>query len=180
MATRGVFRRLRSVDCVKIRNHLLRLDHEDRVLRFGGHLSDAHIAAYCERLDWSRALVLGYVAGGKVGGLGQLQLVGDGWPREAELAVSVERRFQNRGVGSELLRRIVVAARNRLIRRIHMVCLMDNARALRLARRLDGIVSFRNGEAEARLEPSWPTWWTWLEETLGVAPVPGAALRLPR
>jgi ribosomal protein S18 acetylase RimI-like enzyme len=179
MATRGVFRRLWRREHAGMRDHLLRLDDRDRTLRFGGHVSDAYIADYCERLDWSRAVVLGYVIGGKLRGLGQLQLVGDGWPREAELAVSVERRYQSRGVGSELLRRLVIAARNRLIRRLHMVCLMDNARALRLARRLDGVVSLRNGEAEARLEPPWPTWWTWLEETLAAALVPGAPLRLP-
>jgi ribosomal protein S18 acetylase RimI-like enzyme len=166
MAARGVIRRLWSGERDQIRDHLLRLDGDDRVLRFGGYASDAHIAGYGERLDWSRLLVVGYVTGGEVRGLGQLEPIGAGWPRAAELAVSVERLFQSRGIGTALLRRLVIAARNRLIERVHMVCLMDNGRAVRMARRLDGALHFHDGAAEARIEPPWPTPWTWLEETL--------------
>ena len=43
---------------------------------------------------------------------------------------------------------------------------MDNGRAVRLARRLDGAPHFDGGVAEARIEPPWPTPWTWLEELL--------------
>jgi ribosomal protein S18 acetylase RimI-like enzyme len=174
-AVRGVIRRLWPGERARIRAHLLRLDREDRVLRFGGYLSDAHIAAYCERLDWSRSLVMGYVVRGKVRGLGQLELI-VGSTRVAELAVSVERPFQNRGVGTALLRRVVIAARNRLIERIHMVCLMDNGRAVRMARRLEGALRFRHGEAEATIEPPWPTPWTWLEELLSEHPSGGIDL----
>ena len=172
MATRSVIRRLGTGERDEIRGHLLRLDHEDRVFRFGGYASAAHIAAYCERLDFSRVLAFGYATGGEVRGLGQLELIGAGWPRAAELAVSVERPFQNRGIGTALLRRVVVAARNRLIRRLHMVCLMDNGRAVRMARRLDGALHFHDGAAEARIEPPWPTPWTWLEEALLDTAVP--------
>ena len=166
MAMRGVIRRLWVGERDKIRDHLLRLDEADRVLRFGGYASAAHIAAYCARLDWSRVLVGGYVTGGAMRGLGQLELIGAGWPRAAELAVSVERPFQNRGIGTALLRRLVVVARNRLIERVHMICVIDNGRAVRMARRLNGALHFRTGEAEARIEPPWPTPWTWLEELL--------------
>jgi GNAT superfamily N-acetyltransferase len=166
MAICGLIRRLWVGERDKIRDHLLRLDDEDRALRFGGYASAAHIAAYCARLDWSRVLVVGYVTGGEVRGLGQLELIGAGWPRAAELAVSVERPFQNRGIGTALLRRLVVAARNRLIERVYMICVIDNGRAVRMARRLDGALHFHSGEAEARIELPWPTPWTWLEELL--------------
>ena len=118
------------------------------MLRFGGYASAAHIAAYCERLDWSRVLVVGYVTGGEVRGLGQLELIGNAWPRAAELAVSVERPFQNRGIGTALLRRLVIAARNRLIEQIYMLCLIDNGRAVRMARRLDGTLHFCNARRQ--------------------------------
>jgi GNAT superfamily N-acetyltransferase len=166
MATRGVIRRLWAGERDQVRDHLLRLDAEDRQLRFGGYASTAHIAAYCEGLEWSRGLVLGYVVTGQVRGIGELKLLTDSSSRAAELAVSVERPFQNRGVGSALLRGLVVAARNRLIARIHMVCLIENGRAVRMARRLDGALVFDGGEAEALIEPPWPTPRTWLEELL--------------
>jgi RimJ/RimL family protein N-acetyltransferase len=166
MATRSVIRRLCARERDQVRDHLLRLDGADRVRRFGGYASAEHIAAYCERLDWSRVVVLGYVTGGEVRGLAQLELIRTSGPRAAELAVSVERPFQNRGIGTALLRRLVIAARNRLIERIYMVCLIDNGRAVRMARRLDGALQFHDGTAEARIEPPWPTPWTWLEELL--------------
>ena len=56
MARRAVIRRLGIGERERIRDHPLRLEGEDRLLRFGGHASDPHIAAYCERLDWSRVL----------------------------------------------------------------------------------------------------------------------------
>ena len=49
---------------------------------------------------------------------------------------------------------------------------MDNGRAVRLARRLDGAVHFHHNAAEARIEPPWPTPWTWLEEALLDTAVP--------
>lgn len=55
-ASRAVIRRLGIGERERIRDHLLRLEGEDRLLRFGGHASDAHIAAYGERLDLSRLL----------------------------------------------------------------------------------------------------------------------------
>jgi RimJ/RimL family protein N-acetyltransferase len=169
----GAIRRLWPSELSKVRDHLLRLGRDDRLLRFGNHASAARITAHCARVDWSRGLILGYVTGGKARGIGELALLGTGWPRAAELAVSVERRFQNRGIGTALLRRLVVAARNRLIERIHMVCLIDNGRAVRMARRLDGTMRVTQGEAEARIEPPWPTPWTWLEEALPESTVPG-------
>jgi ribosomal protein S18 acetylase RimI-like enzyme len=165
MPTRGVIRRLWPGERNLVRDHLLRLEAEDRQMRFGGYAS-ASLAAYCEGLAWSHGLLLGYVVAGQVRGLGELKLIGNGSPKAAELAVSVERPFQNRGIGTALLRRLVVSARNRLIDHIHMVCLIENGRAVRMARRLDGVLRFRDGEAEAVIEPPWPTLWTWLEEAL--------------
>jgi len=170
--TPGAIRRLWSSERAKVRDHLLRLGRDDRLLRFGGHASAASIAAYCDRIDWERAIVTAYVIGDEARGIGELTPIGAGWPRVAELSVWVERAYQSRGIGTALLRRLVVLGRNRLIERLHMVCLMDNGRALRMARRLDGALRFDHGEAEARIEPPWPTSWTWLEEALEFA-LPG-------
>jgi hypothetical protein len=38
-----------------------------------------------------------------------------------------------------------------------MICLIDNDGILRMARRLDGRLSFEHGAALARIEPPWPT-----------------------
>jgi ribosomal protein S18 acetylase RimI-like enzyme len=172
MAVAGPLRRLWADERGKVCEHLLRLDGEDRLRRFAGYFSDAQIETYCASLDWGRALIVGYVVDGEVRAIGELKPMPDGWSSAAELAVSVERRFQNRGVGTALLRRLIVAARNRFIPRLRMICLMDNARVQHLARKLDGRLIFDQGEVEARIEPPWPTWWTLLEETVDATPVP--------
>jgi GNAT superfamily N-acetyltransferase len=165
----GSIRRLRAAERDKVRDHLLRLDGEDRQLRFGGYASPARIAAYCAELDLRRALILGYLVEGEVRAIGELKPLAGSGPRAAEIAISVERPYQGRGVGSRLLRRLVIAARNRLFERLYMVCLIDNGRMVRLARRFDSRLNVDHGEVEARIEPPWPTWWTVLEETLDEA-----------
>ena len=69
----------------------------------------------------------------------------------------------------------MTAARGRLSERLHTICLMDNGRAVRVARPLDGALRFDHGEAQARIEPPWPPPRTWLEEALLGAAVPGVA-----
>ncbi len=165
----GVIRRLGSGEGAQIRDHLLRLDDEDRRLRFGGPAGPARIEAHCAALDPSRALVLGWLQAGQVRGLGELRPLPGSSPRAVEVAISVERPFQGRGIGGALLRRLTLAARNRWILRLHMLCLLDNGRMVRLARRQDSRLSFDEGQIEARIELPWPTGWTVLEEILGEA-----------
>jgi GNAT superfamily N-acetyltransferase len=169
MERSGTLRRLGSRDRDRLRDHLLRLDSEDRQLRFGAHVSPAQVAAHCAALDTGRTLLLGYLAQGELCAAGELTaLVGAG-PRSAEIAISVERRFQGRGIGSALLRRLIVAARNRLFERLYMVCLIDNGRMMRLARRFGGRLEVEQGAVAARIDPPWPTFWTVLEEVLDQA-----------
>ena len=180
MDTSGVIRRLGTFERDRIRDHLLRLGDEDRHLRFGGHATPERISAHCAGLDLARAVVLGYMVAGEVRGVSELRPLPGAWPRAAEVAISVERPFQGQGVGSALLRRLTQAARNRWIRRIHMLCLLDNGRMVRLARRLESRLSFEQGQVEASLELPWPTGWTVLEELRGEAGAwwatrPGAA-----
>jgi ribosomal protein S18 acetylase RimI-like enzyme len=180
MAGRGVIRRLWPSELDRVRAHLLRLDPESRRLRFGGLVGPAQIAAHCAGLDWRAAVIVGYLEAGELRGLGELLLAPVSGVRSGELAVSVERRWRNRGIGTELLRRLITAARNRLIGRLDMICLIDNDRVLRMARRLEGRLSFEGGAALARIEPPWPTLWTLLEETLHAAPARTASPRRTR
>jgi GNAT superfamily N-acetyltransferase len=149
----GVIRRLWPIEPDRVRAHLLRLDPESRRWRFGGLVGPAQIKAHCAGLGAAGAVLFGYVEDGRVRGLGELLPTGDGDERAAELAVSVERRWRNQGIGTRLLRRLIGAARNRLITRLYMICLIDNDPMLRLARRFEGRLSFERGEALARIEP---------------------------
>jgi GNAT superfamily N-acetyltransferase len=169
MDTPATIRRLGSCERDSIRDHLLRLDDEDRRLRFGGPASAARIIAHCAGLDLGRAVGLGYLVAGEARGIAELRPIPGTSPRAAEAAISVERAFQGRGIGGVLLQRLTIAARNRWIGRLHMLCLLDNGRMVRLARRLDSRLSFDQGQIEASLALPWPTGWTVLQEIGGEA-----------
>ena len=167
METSGVIGKLGAFERDRIQDHLLRLGDEDRHLRFGGHATPERVSAHCAGLDLVRVVVLGYMVAGEARGVGELRPLPGAWPRAAEVAISVEGPFQGQGIGSELLRRLVLAARNRWVQRLHMLCLLDNGRMVRLARQLDSRLSFEQGQVEASLELPWPTGWTVLEEIGG-------------
>jgi GNAT superfamily N-acetyltransferase len=173
----GTIRRLSAIERGKMRDHLLRLDPEDRLLRFGGYVSDAYIDGYCDGLDWDRAVLIGYLVDGEVRGVGELRPMAEGWSMAAEAALSVERPYQNRGVGTELLRRLMVIGRNRSIRSLHMLCLLENGKVLRIARKLGAKLTFDHGEVEGRLALPWPNHLTLLLELLDDASGVLAVLR---
>lgn len=177
MAAPGVIRRLSAVERDKVRDHLLRLDPEDRLLRFGGQVSDAHIEAYCAGLDWRRGVVLGWLDGGDVRALAELKPIADASPRAAEAALSVEKPFQDRGIGTELLRRLIVIARNRSIRSLYTLCALENGKVLRMTRKLGATLTFDQGEVAARVPLPWPNQVTLLLELLDDA---GAVLAMLR
>jgi GNAT superfamily N-acetyltransferase len=66
---------------------------------------------------------------GTLRAVGECRLVGDDWPREAELAFSVEGRFQGQGIGTELFRRLVMFARNRSVKKAYLITEPSNERA---------------------------------------------------
>jgi RimJ/RimL family protein N-acetyltransferase len=134
VAGEGIVRRLWPTETEKFRDHLLRLDKESRRMRFAHSVSDAFIEAYARRMTQYGSLVYGHLVDGKVRGAAELRRLGDAWGEEAEAAFSVERPYQNHGVGTELMGRVVRAARNRSIRRLYMSCLADNAKMQAIAR----------------------------------------------
>jgi hypothetical protein len=63
------------------------------------------------------------------------------------------RPWQSRGVGTALLRRTLLTARNRGYRLLHMACLADNRRMQRIARKFDAERSFDFGSVVGEVEP---------------------------
>ena len=87
-------------------------------------------------------------------GAAELRQLGARLPGQAEAAVSVEMPSQSHGVGSALLRRTLLAARNRGYRQLHMACLAENRRMQQLARKFDAELSFDFGSVVGEVE-SW-------------------------
>jgi RimJ/RimL family protein N-acetyltransferase len=82
----------------------------------------------------------------------------------AEYAALVEDRFQGRGLGIGLTRRLIEAARERGVERLHALVLRENGRMLRLLRSLElpERERWENGleHVEIELRPSGPQGWS--------------------
>src|ERR1700739_2302061 len=106
-----VFRKLGPFETWRLRQHLLRLSPEERRLRFSGAVGDAFVTAHCERIDLLRAVIIGHFENGVLRGAAELRLE-TGIAGRAELAVTVEGAYQDRGIGAELLGHALTVAAN--------------------------------------------------------------------
>jgi GNAT superfamily N-acetyltransferase len=153
----GVIRKLWIGETAKYRDHMLRLDQSSRHSRFAGGVSDEFISKYVELSNTLDAVIYGFFLDGMMRGAAELRPLGSNLPRQAEAAISVEKPWQSHGVGSALLRHILLAARNRGIRLLHMACLAENQRMQQLARKFDAELSFDFGNVVGEVESSRPT-----------------------
>ncbi|MEQ9554684.1 MAG: GNAT family N-acetyltransferase [Rhodospirillales bacterium] len=161
-----VYRKLTASDGGLLAGHLKRLDPQDRHLRFWGGVTDTAIDEYCARLDWSAAVVVGAFIDGELRGVGELVRVRMVPRIMAEVAFSVEGPWQNEGVGTALLRRVLTIARNRCIDRVYMLCLVENHKMQKIASKFEAQLSFEEGEVEARILPAWPSYFSLMEEAV--------------
>ena len=159
-----LFRKLSSADRDRLTAHLLRLDDADRRMRFCGGVGEQRIRSYCAGLDWSKTTVLGYVERGELRAVSELVRTQTAFPGSAELALSVEKPLQNQGIGTELLRRALVIARNRYLSTVYMFCLRENQKMQHIARKFGAKLIIHPGEVEARIWPPWPTYLSLIEE----------------
>ena len=157
LADGGVIRKLWIGEAEDYRDHLLRLDAESRRNRFGLALADELIETYVASPTWSGAVMHGFLVDGVLRGVAELKPFGTAFPTEAEAAFSIEKPWQSHGVGSALLARTLLAARNRGIRQVHMACLADNARMQQLARKFAAQLSFDFGSVVGEVAAPHPT-----------------------
>jgi GNAT superfamily N-acetyltransferase len=157
LAGGGTIRKLWPTEIQKFRDHLLRLDKQSRRMRFGMAVDDAFITAYAERADWMKSVVYGYFAGAEMHAAAELRSIGESWGQEAEAAFSVESAYQDSGVGTDLLGRMILAARNRGIHRLYMNCLLENRKMQRVARKYEAELHFDHGEVVGKVKTPGPT-----------------------
>jgi GNAT superfamily N-acetyltransferase len=157
LAASGVIRKLWIGEADRYRDHLLRLDAESRHSRFGGGVSDDFIRNYVGTTFGLSAVVHGFLVDGVLRGAAELRPLGPGFAREAEAALSIESDWQSHGVGSALLDRTLLAARNRGIKTLHMACLANNRRMQELARKFAAELSFDFGGVVGEVTAPQPT-----------------------
>ena len=127
--------RLEASDRPALRTHFLALGAEDRRLRFGFTARDSTIERYVKDIDFTRDAVFGVRnaldEGRQFDGITHLALD----KNHAEIGVSVLEDARGRGIGSALVSRAAMHARNRGIEVLYMQCLSENRAIMRIAAR---------------------------------------------
>ena len=152
-ASAGTTRKLWPAESGKFRDHLLRLDTASRRNRFAHAVSDSFIADYADRMSENGAVLHGYFDGAELRAVAELRKIGDTWGEHAEAAFTVEAPYQEQGIATDLLGRVIRSARNRGVRHLVMSCLADNAKMQAVARHHDAELRFESGEVVGDIVP---------------------------
>jgi len=162
----GNIRKLWPTETDKFRDHLLRLDKTSRRLRFAHGVSDAFIEDYAARMAEMGGVVYAYVDGEEVRAAAELKKLGDTWGHEAEAAFSVEQALQEQGIGTELMGRVIRAARNRGIQHLCICCLAENGKMRTIARKYEAELRFEYGEVIGEIVPDSLNYFSLLAEAV--------------
>jgi len=149
----GTIRKLWINESDKYRDHLLRLDRESRNRRFSGAVSDEFIACHAASASGLSVIVHGFFVDGTLRGAAELRSPRLLLAREGEAAFSIEQPWQSHGVGTVLLERTLLSARNRGIKTLQMHCLVDNQRMQQLARKFEADLRFDFGSVIGEVDP---------------------------
>jgi GNAT superfamily N-acetyltransferase len=148
----GAIRKLWVGETDAYRDHLIRLDQISRQRRFSGAVSDDVIARHAATAKGFGVVVHGFFVDGVLRGAAELRHFDAPFGREAEAAFSIENPWQSQGVGSVLLERTLLTARNRGIKSLQMHCLADNRRMQQLARKFEADLHFDFGSVVGEVD----------------------------
>ena len=159
-------RKLWPTEAGKFRDHLLRLDKASRRMRFAHGVSDAFVEDYSARMAEMGGIVYAYFEGEDVRGAAELKKLGDSWGSEAEAAFSVEQPLQEQGIGTELMGKVIRAARNRGVQHLCVSCLAENGKMRAIARKYEAELRFEYGEVIGEIVPDGANYFSLLAEAV--------------
>jgi GNAT superfamily N-acetyltransferase len=134
------------------REHLLRLNPDDRRLRFFAPLDDDAIIEFVAGLNPRETRIIACFDD-QLAVIAAVQVtVINGKGRLAEFAFSVDKAERGRGLATTLMKRALLWVRNRNIPRAHMHCLAENHAVRRMGLRLGMSVSSDTGDGEAAMD----------------------------
>ena len=162
----ATMRKLWPTESDLFRDHLLRLDKDSRRMRFAHGVSDSFIEDYAGRMNDMGSIVFAYFVDGQIRAAAELRKLADHWGEEAEAAFSVERAYQDQGIGSALMGRVIRAARNRGVRLLFMSCLAENAKMQTIAKKHEALLRFEYGEVIGEIIPNGPDYFSLLAEAV--------------
>jgi RimJ/RimL family protein N-acetyltransferase len=120
-------------------------------------VDDEFINKYASQSNAFDSVIYGFFAGDEMRAAAELRIIGNSWGGVAEAAFSVEREFQDSGLGTKLFGRLIQTASNRGINRLYISCLASNRKMQHIAKKYEAELTFEHGEVLGRLKPSMPT-----------------------
>lgn len=160
----GIIRKLFRTEESLFRDHLLRLDAAGRRDRFMGGVADEFLVRYATECFASKSLVLGHFEEDNLRAAGELHAPDD--DLTSDIAFSVEPEFRNRGIGTAMLRRLILSARNRKIQHLRMNCHGENRAMQALARKFKADLRIDHAETVGDIIPRAATPFSVLMEAL--------------
>jgi len=148
----GTIRQLRPSDMDRFAQHLLRLDAQSRRDRFNAPINDHFLNAYARRCFAEGATVIGYVEDQHVLAAAEVHERPELAEATGEIAFSVERPLQHRGLGSRLFERLIAHAHALGYARLQVTTHSHNQAMKALARKFEARLSFDTGEANGMIE----------------------------
>jgi RimJ/RimL family protein N-acetyltransferase len=142
----GLIRQLRPSELPRFREHLLSLDAQSRRDRFNGAIDDDFVIAYAVRCFRDGTTVIGYVEGDRVLGAAELHERADLPEPTGEIALSVERAWQGRGIGSALFERLIANAYWLGYAKLRVTTHPENSVTRALARKFGAHLHFEDGD----------------------------------
>jgi GNAT superfamily N-acetyltransferase len=162
----GSIRKLWPNEHDAFRDHLLRLSKDERRMRFAHSVSDVFIEDYASRMSENGSVVHAYVENGEIRAVAELRKLADSWGTEAEAAFSVEGDHQDKGLGTDLMGRVIRSARNRGVVKLYMSCLAENTKMQAIARKHEADLKFEYGEVIGEIVPEGPNYFSILAEAV--------------
>lgn len=163
---RITYRKLWAHELDLLQDHFLRLDDVTRRMRFSHGVSDTFLRNYAGTALSLNSVIHGCFVSNTLRGVAELRGLFGPLPLEAETAFSVETPWQETGIGTALMDKVILSARNRGISTLHMICLSENARMMRIAKRHGARLKFRAGEIEGQVSPNYPDYLSVIQEML--------------
>jgi ribosomal protein S18 acetylase RimI-like enzyme len=159
-------RKLWPLDHTAFRRHLLRLDEETRLFRFGTAVNDNFLEAYADTAKRIGTVIYGAFIGREMYASAELRSLHATGDDMAEAAFAVETEHRHLGLGSALMDRILTAAQNRGIGQVHMICARDNQPMQGLAEKFGARFHIDHGEATGEIEAAPVTPLSLLDEAM--------------
>ena len=162
----GLVRKLFPHEAGDYAAHLLRLDKDSRRKRFSGAVSDELIRRHAAKARGMGVVIFGFFVAGVLRGSAELRRDLSPLSRNGEAAFAIEQDWQSHGVGSALLERTLLTARNRGIKLLKMHCLAENERMQQLARKYEAELKFDFGGVIGEVDPPRSTYLSLMREAL--------------